>query len=273
MRLGALALLVAAALAAASLSPTSDARADGAIAVGSTGNVVKDGIAFGMVVDKSKEEAETLAVQRCRTFKAPAAANRCKVIATFAGECFAVAYDPKPATPGAGWGIGSTQDDANAKAIAMCEQTAGSARKGYCRVESGGCDTTGRKQSLTPGTQGAADAILDGGPHAKLAVNAQAPQVVPPPAQPIAGGERATPRAGSPLLPLGALAGVALAYGLGQYLRGKIKPGITERQLLTGGGLAVATAIAVKLLDMAGTDLLASIAVAALAALGALLLA
>ncbi|HEX5958819.1 MAG TPA: DUF4189 domain-containing protein [Hyphomicrobiaceae bacterium] len=272
MRNGALALLVAAALAATSLSPTSAAWADGALAVGSTGNVVRDGIAFGMVVDKPKEEAATLAIQRCRTFKAPAAANRCKVVASFAGECFAVAYDPKPATPGAGWGIGATQDAANAKAIAMCEQTAGSARKGYCRVESGGCDTTGQKQSLTPRTQDTAGATLDGGPQAKLAVNAQAPHAVPShPKGPAS--ELAAPRGSSPLLPLIALAGVGLAYAVGQYLRGRINPGITERQLLTGGGVAVATAIAVKLLDMAGTDLLASIAVAALAALGALLLA
>jgi hypothetical protein len=120
------------------------ARADGALAVGSTGDVVRDGVAFGMVVDEPKATAAATALERCRTFKARAAAERCSVVATFSsGECFAVAYDPKPGTPGAGWGIGPDQATANGKAIAMCEETAGPGRKGYCRVESAGCDTAG----------------------------------------------------------------------------------------------------------------------------------
>jgi hypothetical protein len=118
--------------------------ADGAVAVGSTGDVVKDGIAFGMVVNEPKETAAETAIKRCRTFQARAAAERCKVVATFVGECFAVAYDPKPGTPGAGWGVGANQFLANQKAIAMCEETAGSARKGHCQVESGGCDAAGQ---------------------------------------------------------------------------------------------------------------------------------
>jgi hypothetical protein len=119
------------------------AWADGAVAVGSTGDVVRDGIAFGMVVNETKERAAEEAVRRCRTFKARAAADRCKVVASFSGQCFAVAYDPKSGTPGAGWGIGPTQDAANRKAIAMCEETAGADRKGFCRVETGGCDGAG----------------------------------------------------------------------------------------------------------------------------------
>lgn len=119
------------------------ARADGALAVGTTGDVVKHGIAFGMVVDESKETAAAAALRRCRTFKAREAAERCQVVATFSGGCFAVAYDPKSGTPGAGWGIGPDQATANGKAIAMCEETAGPGRKGYCQVESAGCDTSG----------------------------------------------------------------------------------------------------------------------------------
>jgi hypothetical protein len=114
--------------------------ADGAVAVGSTGDVVRDGIAFGMVVNEPKETAANTALQRCRTFKARAAAERCEVVATFSGECFAVAYDPEPGTPGAGWGVGPNQDSANRKAVAMCEETAGPKRRGFCQVETGGCD-------------------------------------------------------------------------------------------------------------------------------------
>jgi hypothetical protein len=119
------------------------ARADGALAVGTTGDVVKHGIAFGMVVDEPKDTAAATALKRCRTFKAREAAERCQVVATFSGQCFAVAYDPKSGTPGAGWGVGPDQATANGKAIAMCEETAGAGRKGYCQVESAGCDTSG----------------------------------------------------------------------------------------------------------------------------------
>jgi hypothetical protein len=135
--------------AAAFLGVGAHAWADGAVAVGSTGDVVKDGIAFGMVVDEPRETAAETAVKRCRTFKARAAAERCKVVATFSRECFAVAYDPKPGTPGAGWGIGPDQLTANSKAIAMCEETAGPGRKGFCQVESAGCDTTGETGAKT----------------------------------------------------------------------------------------------------------------------------
>ncbi|MBX9589425.1 MAG: DUF4189 domain-containing protein [Hyphomonadaceae bacterium] len=118
------------------------AAADGAVAVGSTGNVVKHGIAFGMVVNEPKEKAAALALARCRTFKAREAAEQCKVMATFSRQCFAVAYDPQPGTPGAGWGVGKDQIDANLKAMQMCEATAGPGRGRFCQVESGGCDTS-----------------------------------------------------------------------------------------------------------------------------------
>jgi len=118
------------------------AVADGAVAVGSTGDVVKHGIAFGMVANEPKEKAADLALARCRTFKAREAAAQCKVVATFSRECFAVAYDPQSGTPGAGWGVGKDQIDANLNAMKMCEATAGSGRARFCQVESGGCDTS-----------------------------------------------------------------------------------------------------------------------------------
>jgi hypothetical protein len=138
---GAVGLLgVAACATAILLGAATRGWADGAVAVGSTGDVVRDGIAFGMVVNQPKETAADTALQRCRTFKARAAAERCQVVATFSGECFAVAYDPEPGTPGAGWGVGPNQDSANSQAIARCEETAGPKRRGFCRIETGGCD-------------------------------------------------------------------------------------------------------------------------------------
>ena len=120
------------------------AIADGAVAVGSTGDVARHGIAFGMVANEPKEKAAGLALARCRAFvkgSSPQATARCKLVASFSRECFAVAYDPNPGTPGAGWGVGKDQIDANEKAMKMCEATAGPGRGRFCQVESGGCDT------------------------------------------------------------------------------------------------------------------------------------
>jgi uncharacterized protein DUF4189 len=145
MHRGASWVLAAAVLVAALLIGWGGAaRADGALAVGSTGDVVKYGVAFGMVVNLPKEQAAAKALEHCRTFKAREAAERCRLVATFSkGECFAVALDPKSGTPGAGWAVGPDQATANAKATAMCEASAGSDRKGSCRVASAGCDTSG----------------------------------------------------------------------------------------------------------------------------------
>jgi hypothetical protein len=134
-----------AALAAVALAAAGPAvLADGAIAVGSTGDVVKHGIAFGLVANEPKEKAAELALTRCRAFvkgSSVQATQQCKVVATFSRECFAVAYDPQPGTPGAGWGVGPDQKTANLKALAMCEETAGPARRRFCQVETGACDT------------------------------------------------------------------------------------------------------------------------------------
>lgn len=119
--------------------------ADGAVAVGSTGDVVKYGIAFGMVANEPKEKVSEIALARCRAFvkdSSPQATAQCKVVATFSRECFAVALDPNKGTPGAGWGVGKDQIDANLNAMKMCEATAGPGRARFCQVESGGCDTS-----------------------------------------------------------------------------------------------------------------------------------
>ena len=113
--------------------------------MGSTGDVVRHGIAFGLVINEPKDKASDLALARCRAFvkgSSLEATKQCKVVATFSRECFAVAYDPNPGTPGAGWGVGKDQIDANAKAMRMCEATAGPGRGRFCQVETGACDTS-----------------------------------------------------------------------------------------------------------------------------------
>ncbi len=119
-----------------------DLRADGALAVGSTGDVVTFGIALGMAVDLPKAKAGEAALERCRAFKGAsrAAVASCEIKATFSRQCYAVAIDPQSGTPGAGWGVGGDQIEANDKAMTMCEETAGAARKAFCQVAGAGCD-------------------------------------------------------------------------------------------------------------------------------------
>src|SRR5215467_2269702 len=127
------------ALAAVASSP---ARADGALAVGSTSDVAKDGIAVGTSINyKTASEAEQAALRRCRDYKpAPKAAAQCRSVGTFHGECYAVSFDPKEGTPGAGWAIASTKALAEERAIANCQITAGEDRRDFCRVEESKCD-------------------------------------------------------------------------------------------------------------------------------------
>ncbi|MBO0766211.1 MAG: DUF4189 domain-containing protein [Hyphomicrobiaceae bacterium] len=288
MRDRALALLCMATLAATTLAGyRAPALADGAIAVGTTGNVVRDGIAFGMVVDVPKEQASEAAIQRCRSFEARDAADQCKVVATFSGECFAIAYDPQPGTPGAGWGVGPDQLAANQKAIAMCEEAAGPARKGYCQIERGGCDTKGRRGAVEPGSQAPVIGNAKPGLEASTARPATSPvgpaaeaRRVPAPPAPKE-KKRPAPKEkkehyswfGSPALVVGAMVTVGAAYTLGQIARGRLQSGFGERQLIVGGCLAVATGAVVKLLALVGLQQTLALAVAGLIAVVAALLA
>jgi Domain of unknown function (DUF4189) len=118
----------------APLTEPSPIAAEGAFAIGSTGDIVKDGIALGLSVNQpTKEAAAAAALKDCRAYTAARkAAARCKVIDTFKGKCFATAFDPKPLTPGAGWAIGPDMATAKARALAACQATAGTDRREFC---------------------------------------------------------------------------------------------------------------------------------------------
>jgi len=138
IRTGISSLLIATMMCVACLP----AAAEGALAVGSTSNVSKDGIAFGTAVNyKTTAEARTAALEKCRGYKpAPKAAAECQLVGSFRRECWAIAMDPKPGTPGAGWAIASNKATAEQRALDACKATAGSNRRGYCKVDSGDCD-------------------------------------------------------------------------------------------------------------------------------------
>ncbi len=130
------------ALAAIAAVATSPATADGALVVGSTSDVARDGIAIGTSINyKTADEAEQAALQRCRNYKpAPKAAAQCRSVGTFRGECYAISFDPKEGTPGAGWAIAATKELAEQRAVANCQITAGEGRRDFCRVEESKCD-------------------------------------------------------------------------------------------------------------------------------------
>jgi hypothetical protein len=130
------------ALIAIAAMASSPARADGAVAVGSTSDVVKDGIAVGTSINyETADEALQAALRRCRDYKpAPKAAAQCRSVGTFHDECYAVSFDPKEGTPGAGWAIASTKALAEERALANCQVTAGESRRDSCRIEESKCD-------------------------------------------------------------------------------------------------------------------------------------
>ncbi len=132
-------LVIAAALSAVTWA--SSAVAEGAFAVGSTGDLAKDGFAFGASINKpTRKAAIEQALNTCRAFTdAPKMAKRCALVTTFKGECYALAMDPKAGEPGTGWAVGPTLEAAEARAMATCEATAGS-RKEFCKVDQSDCD-------------------------------------------------------------------------------------------------------------------------------------
>ena len=112
------------------------------LAVGTTSNVVKDGVAFGTAINYQTEaEARTAALENCKKFKgAPLAAARCQLVGAFKSECYGIAMDPKAGTPGAGWAIAATKTMAEQRAIDNCKETAGSDRREFCEVAEAKCD-------------------------------------------------------------------------------------------------------------------------------------
>ena len=119
------------------------ALAEGAIAIGATGNFAKDGFAFGGSIDKaSVDAAREQALTTCRKYEgAPKMAKICRVVSTFSRECYALSYDPKPGTPGVGWAIASDKPTAEERAQKNCEATAGADRRSACKVNQSYCDT------------------------------------------------------------------------------------------------------------------------------------
>lgn len=128
-------------LVACSLAPNA-ASANGALALGSSGNLAKDGFAFGASVNQSTQQAASdQALATCRGYAgAPKMAAICKIIMTFSEQCYALVFDPKAGMPGTGWALGADVKAAVQKATSMCQSTAGASRRNFCELDQAACD-------------------------------------------------------------------------------------------------------------------------------------
>jgi uncharacterized protein DUF4189 len=136
--------IVALLLAAGAMRPTS-AVADGALAVASPPDVVKQGFAYGYVTDyPDAKQADAEALKKCRDTTLTAIRPMCKVIKDFKNQCVAVAMDPKAGTPGVGWGVADDVITAEREALGKCENTAGQDRRASCAVDHSSCDGTAK---------------------------------------------------------------------------------------------------------------------------------
>jgi hypothetical protein len=119
------------------------AAADGAIAVGLPRSVAKEGVALGTSWNyPTPEGARARALQECLSFMdaPPDTRKLCKVLQTFTRECVAIAIDPAAGTPGVGWAVAPTMDNAQSSALRRCQDTAGASRRQFCKVTVTHCD-------------------------------------------------------------------------------------------------------------------------------------
>jgi Domain of unknown function (DUF4189) len=116
------------------------AAAEGAMALGVTGNITKDGYAIGINVNSGSEaEARDAALKYCQSHGSDVARAKCEIFATFRDQCAAEAEDPQPGTPGAGWAVAADKGAAEKMAMMNCLATAGG-RGSFCKVVTSVCD-------------------------------------------------------------------------------------------------------------------------------------
>jgi hypothetical protein len=126
------------------------AGAEGAVAIGMTGNITKDGYAIGININSSSEaEARDAALKYCRSHGSDVARAKCEIVGTFRDQCAAEAEDPKPGTPGAGWAIAADKAAAEKMAMTNCLATAGD-RGSFCKVVTSLCDGSGNSGVSAP---------------------------------------------------------------------------------------------------------------------------
>jgi hypothetical protein len=126
------------------------AAAEGAMALGVTGNIAKDGYAIGLNTNSDSEAAaRDSALKYCQSHGGEAARAKCEIVATFRNQCAAEAEDPQAGTPGAGWAIATDKAAAEKMAMTNCLATAGD-RGNFCKVVTSVCDGRGNTGPAAP---------------------------------------------------------------------------------------------------------------------------
>jgi hypothetical protein len=124
------------------LSGLGSASAIGALAIGVTGDIAKDGYSLGATVNHDNEaSARKAALDWCNTHGSKKTQGKCKVVEVFRNQCVAESLDPKVGTPGAGWAIGPDRATAENRATEICKASAGRSRRDFCRIEFYECVT------------------------------------------------------------------------------------------------------------------------------------
>jgi hypothetical protein len=137
-------LVLAAGFSALAVMQPQPSQAISAFAAGIPDNVASDGVALGEGHNyPSRDEAESRALSECRGTRdaSDAVHALCKVIDHFDNRCLAVALDPKAGTPGWGWAIADTTEQANDRALETCRESAGGDRAPYCVITQSVCDS------------------------------------------------------------------------------------------------------------------------------------
>ena len=117
------------------------AHAEGIIALGVPADVAADGVAIGVAVRMTLDEAQKEAMSQCKLSEATdSTISLCAIAGTFTNRRVSVAYNPKDGTTGFGWAIADDKGAAEKQAMANCETADGAL--GLCVIGGSACDGT-----------------------------------------------------------------------------------------------------------------------------------
>jgi hypothetical protein len=126
--------------------PSWKAEAAGALALGMTDNLARDGVGItGLPNQPDRETAVREALKSCKeSADSPAAGAACKIVATFSGQCFAFSGAKRGKDlVSVGWGVAPSEKAATTKAIALCRKNAPKRYRSLCAPGFSSCDPGG----------------------------------------------------------------------------------------------------------------------------------
>ena len=135
------AIILGTIVSAVIMASVAQCGAAGAVAIGLPSDVAKQGVSMGdSANDDTMDKAKSEAIAACKNVGSDISKALCKVVATFRNQCAAIAEDPKDGTPGFGWAVADTLQEARGQALENCRDSAGPSRRDACEVSKGVCD-------------------------------------------------------------------------------------------------------------------------------------